>query len=253
MKTAVVALVVLSVVLLGGGAYFFNDAQRARQESEDSFGAKEELAATIETLRQNHGDLQTELDLKATELHELTAAHRKMVDDFKVANEKLATELEHEIRANQIQVTHKGNSLSVRLIGNILFPSGGTQLTPAGIKVLQRVGNIIRKVKNKAIRVEGHTDNVPCRNYGNVRRFSNNWELSAARATNVVSFFVNQVGIPPERLEAVALSEHHPVADNSTSEGRSHNRRIELLLVPMKALESSKPISQDKATVNTDK
>jgi chemotaxis protein MotB len=65
--------------------------------------------------------------------------------------------------------------------------------------------------------------------------FPTNWELSTARATNVVRFMQERVGIPPERLQAVGLAEFHPIATNDTPEGRSKNRRIEILLLPLEA------------------
>jgi chemotaxis protein MotB len=65
--------------------------------------------------------------------------------------------------------------------------------------------------------------------------FPTNWELSTARASNVVRFLQDSVGIEPTRLQAVGLSQYHPVASNATVQGRSQNRRIEIALLPMPA------------------
>ena len=98
--------------------------------------------------------------------------------------------------------------------------------------MLLRVGNILKNAQGKAVRVEGHTDNV--RIGGNLRtRFPTNWELSAARATNVVRFLEDKVGMDPKRLEAAGLAENRPVAANDTREGRAQNRRIEIYLLPL--------------------
>jgi chemotaxis protein MotB len=93
------------------------------------------------------------------------------------------------------------------------------------------VGNVLKNTQKKVIRVEGHTDNVPIssRLEG---KFSTNWELSTGRATNVVRFLQDSVGIAPARLEAVGMSEFHPVATNKTVVGRNQNRRIEITLLP---------------------
>jgi chemotaxis protein MotB len=89
----------------------------------------------------------------------------------------------------------------------------------------------VKNTEKKVIRVEGHTDNVPVSSRL-AEKFPTNWELSTARATNVVRFLQDKVGIAPARLEAVGMSEFHPVATNKTLVGRSQNRRIEIALLP---------------------
>jgi chemotaxis protein MotB len=87
----------------------------------------------------------------------------------------------------------------------------------------------LKGVTDKAIRIEGHTDNVQITG-GLTRVFPSNWELSAARAINVTKF-LQQQGLDPAYLSAAAFAEHKPVADNSTREGKAKNRRIEITLV----------------------
>jgi len=89
----------------------------------------------------------------------------------------------------------------------------------------------LKNTQKKVVRVEGHTDNVPISSRL-AEKFASNWELSTTRATNVVRFLQDRVGIPPGRLEAVGLSEYHPVSTNKTLAGRSQNRRIEIALLP---------------------
>ena len=117
------------------------------------------------------------------------------------------------------------------MVDRILFPSGEADVTRDGFKVLRRVGNVLKSTEGKIIRVEGHTDNVAIsdRLKG---KFPTNWELSTARATNVVRFLQDSVGIDPAHLRAVGLSEYHPVAPNTSARGRSQNRRIEIGLLP---------------------
>jgi chemotaxis protein MotB len=124
--------------------------------------------------------------------------------------------------------------LSVTLVDRILFPSGEADITPEGVKILERIGNVLKTTEGKIIRVEGHTDNVAI-SQRLQERFSTNWELSTSRASNVVRFLQDSVGIDPARLLAVGLSEYHPIASNATARGRSQNRRIEIGLLPMEA------------------
>ena len=105
--------------------------------------------------------------------------------------------------------------------------------------MLGRVGNVLKNASNKIIRVEGHTDDVPI-NPRLQQQFPTNWELSAARAVHVVRFLQEQVGIAPERLQAIGLSEYQPMASNKTISGRSRNRRIEITLLPELAGEQQK-------------
>jgi chemotaxis protein MotB len=80
---------------------------------------------------------------------------------------------------------------------------------------------------NNYIRVEGHTDNVPM----NSTVYRSNWDLSAARAANVVRLLTSQTSIPPEMMIAVGYGEYRPIADNSTEEGRAKNRRIDIIVL----------------------
>jgi len=112
---------------------------------------------------------------------------------------------------------------------NVLYPVGSSVLQPEGRDVLDALGPALAKLPND-ISVEGHTDNQPIIPGG---QYPSNWELSTARATNVVRFLQDSVGIDPDRLQAVGLSQYHPVAPNTTVQGRSQNRRIEIALLPL--------------------
>ncbi len=87
-------------------------------------------------------------------------------------------------------------------------------------------------MQNHSIHVEGHTDNL---NIGRAtaKKYPGNWELSTARATAVVRLLQDQGKVDPERLFAVGGSLYHPVASNDTLEGRSQNRRVEIVLTPI--------------------
>ena len=149
---------------------------------------------------------------------------------MRATHDKLVSDMKKEIEKGQIKITQLADRLSVTLVDKILFPSGSANITPEGIKVLQRVGDIIKNSKDQVIRVEGHTDDQPLSWY--LRgTYPSNWELSTARATTVARFLQDNVGIKGSKLHAVGMSQYHPVADNSTSEGRSKNRRIEIAVI----------------------
>jgi len=119
----------------------------------------------------------------------------------------------------------------VKIVDRIIFPSGETDLSENGMKVLTKVGGILKQTRDKRIKVEGHTDNVPI--HPNLKsRFDSNWELSVTRATNVVRFLTEEVGVNAGSLEASGFGEHRPIATNKTRRGRAKNRRIEIRLLP---------------------
>jgi len=116
------------------------------------------------------------------------------------------------------------------MVEAILFDSGKAEVKPEGLVVLGKVIEILKTVNDKAIRIEGHTDNKPI--VGPLtQRYPTNWELSAARAITV-SRYLQKQGIEPANLSAIAFAEFKPVADNDSLEGRARNRRIEIVLVP---------------------
>jgi chemotaxis protein MotB len=121
--------------------------------------------------------------------------------------------------------------LTINMVDRVLFDSGQAQVKPAGMKVLKQVGDVLNQVSDKQIRIEGHTDNVPISSKLQ-DRFKTNWELSTARATTVVRYLIDQGSVDRQYLSAVGYADTHPLASNDSEEGRSSNRRIEIVLYP---------------------
>jgi len=144
----------------------------------------------------------------------------------------LTKKLEKEIQDGQVQITEMKNRLTMTMVDKIIFPSGSAQISKAGKKVLDKVVSILKEVKDKRIQVEGHTDNVKIAS-DLKNRFPTNWELSTARATEVVRYLQENGSIDPNLLSATGYGEYQPVAPNDTEEGRHKNRRIEIVLLPL--------------------
>jgi len=139
--------------------------------------------------------------------------------------QSLASSLSDEIKAGRVQLTELQGKLTVRMAEKVLFPTGSATISREGLETLKVVAKGLQAVRNRIIRVEGHTDDVPIHN----ARFPSNWELSAGRAIAVVRFLQGQ-GIEPGRLGAAGYAEYQPIASNETPEGRAQNRRIEISL-----------------------
>lgn len=130
-------------------------------------------------------------------------------------------ELEKSIR---LALTERG--LVISLVDTVLFPSGQAELTPQAKLILNKLAGIIAKVPNQ-IRIEGHTDNIPISN----TRFPSNWELSTARATQLVAYFVEKHGLPPQNLSAAGYSEYRPIVPNNSEANRALNRRVDIVIL----------------------
>jgi chemotaxis protein MotB len=134
-----------------------------------------------------------------------------------------------------IQVAHSDQGIRLSFEDQILFDFGKADINPAGTKMLDQIAKAIKKVSN-SVRIEGHTDNIPIQTV----RFPSNWELSVARAVNVVKYFVEVCNIDPHRLSAVGYGESRPVVANNTVANRMKNRRVEILLITEDKKENAK-------------
>lgn len=228
MKAFLILLLLIALGLGGATLYFRDRGGRAALRADSLAAVTDSLAFEAGALRARNITLAAALD---TQLTAVSRQKEEEINKLKLTYDELVKDMEAEIKQGEIQITRLADRLSVSLVDRILFPSGEADITPAGLKVLERVGNVLKAAEGKTIRVEGHTDNVAIsdRLKG---KFPTNWELSAARATNVVRFLQEKVGIEPERLQATGLAEFHPIATNATVRGRSQNRRIEIGLLP---------------------
>ena len=127
----------------------------------------------------------------------------------------------------RIEIRQEKRGVVIALSEAAFFGSGSADLQKGTSEALGVVGAKLKE-KGYEILVEGHTDNVPVRS----RTFRSNWELSTARATVVVAYFVDQMGYAPTKVGAAGYGEHKPVAANDTPEGRARNRRVDIVVSP---------------------
>jgi chemotaxis protein MotB len=187
------------------------------------------LTHTILELRQKIAVLETENRRLRQEVADLQKSREETRKASKTY-EDLLEKMKGEIAQGQMTISELKGKLTVNMVDAILFDSGKAEVKAGGQAILQKIVSILADVKDKSIRIEGHTDNVPI--VGMLaKKFPTNWELSAARAINVARYLQEQ-GIDPVHLSVVAYGEYKPVAANDTPEGRAKNRRIEIILVP---------------------
>ena len=206
-----------------------------------------ELEANAARIAKEREQLRQEQSQLAAASEQERLAKEEEIKRLTRTQEELSKSLQDEISKGNITIQQVRDRLTINMVDRVLFDSGQAQLKPAGIKVLKQVGDVLKTVTDKQIRIEGHTDNVPISSKLQ-DRFKTNWELSAARATTVVRYLIDQGGADRQYLSAVGYADTHPLASNDSEEGRSSNRRIEIVLYPKDLKEIAGQVETSTAT-----
>ena len=201
-----------------------------RDELDKILQAKsDDLSRTVSETRKKIADLEAENTKLKENLAQLTQKSQEAEAQSNTYKD-LLKEMKDEVAKGEITITELKGKLTLDVVDKILFASGEAKVKKEGLAVLKRVVDILKDVKDKNIRIEGHTDNVPIASIL-AKVYPTNWELSAARALNVAKYLQEQ-GIDPKLISATAYGEYQPLADNSTPEGKAKNRRIAIILTP---------------------
>ncbi len=159
---------------------------------------------------------------------ELATVQQKMEEAQMEESEKLAEQIEEAVEeqnlGKEIDIEFTAQYVQLTLKGSLLFDSGSTQLKEDAIPVLDQVGVILESYAQSGIEIEGHTDNVPMSG----AKYSNNDELSSGRALSVFNYLMETTNLDPAVVKHTGRGEYVPIADNSTAEGRTKNRRVEI-------------------------
>jgi chemotaxis protein MotB len=182
--------------------------------------AAEKAVANATRSMEDLARAQAQAEARAAQFRKLVAQFRKMTE------------------AGKLKVEIRDNRMIVSLGDRILFDPGKTQIKKEGAETLQQVAAILKEIRGRDFQVAGHTDNIPIRS----ARFRSNWDLSTARAVEVVNFMVGS-GMEAGRLSAAGYADQAPIGSNDTADGRTKNRRIEITLMPN--LDDLPPIADD--------
>jgi len=158
--------------------------------------------------------------------------------DLTAIRGELESALAGEIKRNEVALHLEPDGLVISLREAGFFDSGSATMKAQAEDAFRRVAKILQE-HPYGVRIEGHTDTVPI----HTTQFASNWELSTARATELVKILIEQNGISAERLSAAGYAEFHPVASNTTSKGRQLNRRVDvvILTVPLPGRLATEP------------
>lgn len=181
----------------------------------------------INNLSKTLGDKQATLNQREARLRELEAILRRRDSILNALHNSVKNAL-LGFKADELSVYTKNGKVYISMSDKLLFKSGDATIEMKGREALQKLAVVLNKSPEIAIAIEGHTDNVPIK----TAVYKDNWDLSAARANNVVRILVNEYAMNPTQLSAVGRGEFFPVADNSTTEGKAKNRRTDVVLSP---------------------
>lgn len=161
-------------------------------------------------------------------LHQQVAALEAREKARQQAYEDLLADLRPLIEKKVLKVERTGDRVVIAMASDVLFTSGSADLSADGAAAVTELAHLLaRRAADHDFQVEGHTDNQPI----NTPQYPDNWHLGAARAITVAARMVTE-GFPGKHLSAASFGDQHPIASNSTEEGRRQNRRIEVVLLP---------------------
>ncbi|WP_313373960.1 OmpA family protein [Chishuiella sp.] len=263
-------LSIFPVAIIAASSLFSCVSQKKYDELQNKFnstysenqGCQTELAvakAKLANSETNQGHFENTVQSERQQIRELQAQLKKCID----GGSKNVSELVKEINESNKYIKHlvnaksKSDSLNmiltnnltrslssneakdvdvkvlkgvvyISLADNMLYKSGSYEISPAAGETLSKIAKIINDYKDYDVLIEGNTDNVPI-SKPNIR---NNWDLSALRASSVVQALQNQYGVDPKRMTAGGRGEFNPLTTNATADGKSQNRRTQIIILP---------------------
>ncbi|WP_113663051.1 OmpA/MotB family protein [Pedobacter nanyangensis] len=216
--------------------------QRIKRLQADTASLNSQLAA----LNQRYSDLDANYSKlrsnSSSEINKLNENLKKREQRLKEVEEVLRKrdEATNQLRAklqqallgftkNGLTVEVKNGKVYVSLTDKLLFPSGSIIIDERGKQALTQLAEVLKQQPEINIAVEGHTDSQRINNLGQIK---DNWDLSVLRATSVVRFLTEEQKVESVRMTATGKGQYQPLAENTNAEGRSKNRRIEIVLSP---------------------
>ncbi len=195
-----------------------------RLREDEVLSLEKEMDARKRTL----DTLQAELNRRDKRLQELESALNRKDEAVKALKQKVMNALTG-FEGNGLSITTKNGKVYVSMDEKLLFKSGSYQVDQRGVEALGHLAGVLAQNKDINVMIEGHTDNVPYKGSGELK---DNWDLSVKRATSIVRILILNAGIDAERLTVAGRSKYVPIGTNATAEGRSKNRRTEIILTP---------------------
>lgn len=205
-----------------------SELEKQKREVAAKNAALNEKEKSLKQQQLRMDQLQAEIKSKEKTIEQLQKLLKEREDKIKGLKSRIEQALLN-FDKDELSVELRDGEIYVSLAEKLLFQSGSTVVDAKGIEALSKLASVLGKQSGINILVEGHTDNVPV---GTNASFKDNWDLSVLRATSIVRILLDEGNIEPGMVVASGRGEFVPVADNSTKDGRSKNRRTEIILSP---------------------
>ena len=195
------------------------------------FAKEDELNKLSTNLNNKENQLQEstlELEQRSKRVQELKAIINKK-DSMVTALKNRISKALIGLEGDGLLIIQKNGKVYISLEEDLLFASGKYEINDSGISALNKLASVLATQDDLEILVEGHTDSIPLNGQGTIK---DNWDLSVMRATSVVKELTKNPELDPLQLTAAGRAEFMPIANNKTKEGRSANRRIEMIVSP---------------------
>jgi chemotaxis protein MotB len=217
-----------------------NQLTAAKQQQEQSSTADEKQISQLEDqraqLNKQIGALTSTKNTLESRISSLKEEEKQRIAQeeaekarIKQTYESLVANLHKEIQQDMMEIKNYKDALTITIAEELFFPSGSADIKQTGKTSLTKIGEQLKNVPDKMIKIVGNTDNVPI---GPPLKdeYPNNWMLGAARSTTVAEFLRTEVGIDPERIIVESRGQYDPVAPNTSAEDRAKNRRIVMVI-----------------------
>lgn len=188
---------------------------------------EETLSAELKKRQQEVAEKEKMLqdrEKKLTELQDLLNKQSEIVNKLK----KTVADALINFKADELSVNIKDGKVYVSLAEKLLFKSGSAEVDPKGKEALGKLAEVLKSSPSISVMIEGHTDSIPIKS----GKFQDNWDLSVLRATSIVRILTKDNELDAKRVIASGRGEFFPVNTNETADGRSKNRRTEIILSP---------------------
>ena len=193
-----------------------------------------QLESNVNGWESQNKDLDAALKKRAADLDN----RERSISELKArlqARDKAMTDLQAHLRnaltqyaASDLSVEMRDGKVYIAISDKMLFKSGSDKVELLGKEALQKMAAVLTNYPDMNLIIEGHTDNVPIK----TARYADNWDLSVARATSVVRLLTKEYGLSPTKVTPSGRGEFYPKASNETAEGKSQNRRTEIIIAP---------------------
>lgn len=230
-------LLAVFIVLFAVSQVDAGKAQQMSEEFSEQMMTESFVSSQAANKQSTQAAVSTSIQTKEEQLEK--AIEQKELQNLKELKADIDAKLQQENMSASVTTSIDKRGLVISFNNAILFESGSAQIKEENEHALLEIADMINNLNNY-IRIEGHTDNVPMHS----EIYPSNWELSTARAVSVVQLFIKECNVPPEKLVAVGYGEYRPVADNSTAEGRTKNRRIDIIVLSEKFNDLEKQITK---------